>query len=336
VSHQRNLTLANICCHQGWLCIRLGEFEKAISVLQRSLELDARLHEPSQRFIAGPPSVPLAIVYHIQGNFPRALELAEDALQVAEAQNDQHSLAFTHYALAATNLALGCYEKAHSHIDAASDSARVVGNRWFLPYILNESGKVSRAIGNYAEARLLFQESYDIKREFNDPEGMAVALNHLGEIAYLQADYESAQQRYEEAYAIYGEINDQGGLAVSSRGLGQVACVRGDLDAARVWFEKSLKTAMQIRFWPLLYSLLVDVGHLLMQTDAQSLAIEALAFVETQPASDYETRARARQQLNQWQSQLAAESFKMAVQRGSEEDAEALLQRILTQVAVAI
>jgi predicted ATPase/DNA-binding SARP family transcriptional activator len=333
-SRQRDLTVAQILCHLGWLCIRLGQFEKATSVLQRSCDLYVQLDEP-QNFIAGDPVVPLAIVHHIQGHFHRSLELAEEALRRAEAQSNNQNLAFIHYSLTATNLALGYYEKAHKHAEAASDATRAARNRWFLPYILNESGKLSRAEGNYAEAKSLFQESYEIKREHNDPEGMAVALNHLGEIAYLQSDYEKAQHFYADAFEIYSEINDRGGLAASSRGLGQVACAKGQLQAANHWFEQALKIALEIRFWPLLYSLLLDVSHLFMRTGAEVLAIEALALVQKQPGSDYETRQRASQLLHQWQSRLPKERFEAAVQLGSAGDAEALLERILAEISAA-
>jgi tetratricopeptide (TPR) repeat protein len=333
-SHPRDAALVDICCHLGWLYIRLGELEKAVRILQRSFDLYTQLNTP-HTFIAGHPLVPLAIVYHIQGDFHRALALAEEVLEVAKAQNDRHGLPFIHYGLTTTNLALGNYEKAHQHVEAASEATRAVGNRWFLPYILNESGKVSRAMGDYGEAQSLFQESYEIKCEYNDPEGMAVALNHLGEIAYLQADYDKAQKYYADAYAIYGEINDLGGLAASSRGLGQVACAQQELPAAKIWFEKALKIAMKIHFWPLIYSLLLDVSHLLMQSNAQTLAMEALALVQKAPASDYETRARARQQIHQWQSQLAAEGTEVNRRLGVVGDTETLLQRILVKLSVA-
>ncbi len=334
-SHLRDLTLIHVLCHQGWLYLRLGEFDKAVTGLERSRALCAQLGVQPQHLTGGDPAVPLALVHHVQGDFHRALELAEEALQRAGSQSDDLNLTYIHYALTAINLALGNCEVAYQHVEAASESTRAAGNRWFLPYILNESGKVARAMENYAEAKALFQESYEIKREFNDPEGMAVALNHLGEIAYLQADYEKARQAYANAYDIYKEINDQGGLAAAARGLGQVAYAKQDLQTAKVWLEQSLRTAMKICFWPLIYSLLLDISHLLMHTDAQGLAIEALALVQQQPASDYETKERARRQLNQWQSQLAAERFEAAVQRGSGGDVNALLKRVLAEVSLA-
>lgn len=334
-SDLRDLALVNICCHQGWLLIRLGEFEEAISVLQRSIELYAQLNGPPQHFPAGHPAVPLAMVYHTQGDFHRALAIAQDALGVAEAQSDRLGLPFIHYVLTTTNLALGNYETARQHVEAAIEWTRTFGNRWFLPYILNESGKVARAMGHFAKAQSLFQESYEIKREYSDPEGMAVALNHLGEIAYLQSDHEKAQQFYADAYAIYDEINDQGGLAASARGLGQVAFANEELQSAKMWFERALQIALRIRFWPFIYSLLFDVSLLLMQTKAHTLAMEALVLVQQHSASDFETKERARQQLEQWQKQLAADGAVINPPLGTVGDADALLQRILFEISVA-
>lgn len=331
--HQRDLALAQILCHQGWLCIRLGDFAKAAMVLQRSRDLCVQLGVQPHTLIYGDPAVPLAIVRHVQGDFPGALALATEALQREETHNPTPNVPFVHYALTTINLALGNYEEADRHISAASESARAVGNRWFLPYILNESGKVARALGDYAKAKALFQESYEIKREFDDPEGMAVALNHLGEIAHLQSDYERAQHFYTRAYEIYSEINDQGGLAASSRGLAVVASAKADLPAAKRWFQQSLKVAMKIRFWTLIYSLLVDVGQWLMQYDAPALAIEAVALVHQQPASDHETKERARQQLEQWRSRITTDRFEDALQRGAAGDAEALIARVLAELS---
>ncbi len=334
-SDQRDLALVNICCHQGWLYIRLGEFEKAISVLQRSCDLHLQLSDPPQFLTAGHPTMALALVYHTQGDFRRALALAHDALEMAEAQSDKLGLTIIHYVLTTTNLALGHYEKAHQYVEAASEGTRAIGNRWFLPYILNESGKVARAMGHYAQAKSLFQESYAIKQEYRDPEGMAVALNHLGEIAYLQADYEKAQKFYAEAYALYGEINDQGGLATSAKGLGQVAFAKEELQSAKLWYKRALKIAQRIYFWPLIYSLLCDVSLLLMQIKAHALAMEALAHVQEQSASDFETKERARQRLAQWQRQLAAEGVEVNPQLATGGDVDALLQRILAGISGA-
>jgi DNA-binding SARP family transcriptional activator/predicted ATPase len=332
-SRERDLLLARIHSYQGWLYLRLGEFEKAVTVLQRSQALYDQLHEASRHILDSDPMIPLAMVYHVQGRSHRALEVAGEALRLAEADNNQHNLSVAHYVLATSNLALGHFEAARKHADAAAATVRAINNRWFLPYILNESGKVARATGDYAEANSLFQESYAIKREFHDPEGMAVALNHLGGIAYLQAEYEKAQEYYTNALTIYREINDQGGLAASARGLGQVAFAKGDLAAAKGWFEQSLTIAMKIRFWPLIYSLLLDIGHFLMQSNAPALAIDALTLVQEQPGSDYETKEQARQLLHQWQRQSDSTHVASTLQARDEGNAEALLQRILAEIS---
>lgn len=334
-SYVRDLALAGILNYWGWLCIRLGEFDQAAAHLQQSQRLYAQLNAPPQRVMGGDPTVPLAIIHQIQGNYQRAIEVAEVARQVAAEHDDHHNLAFAHYALAASHLALGRYEVAGEHARRACALAQAAGTRWFLAYTLNESGKVARAVGNLAEAEAHFQASYAIKVEFGDAEGMAVALNHLGEITYLQKHYPEAEQLYGQSRDIYANINDRGGLANSYKGLGQVACALGDLDAAKSNFAQALTIATQIHFLPLTCAILLDVSKLLMRIGLPAFAIEVLAVVRNHPASDYETKERATERIVQWQSEMAGEQFAQALERGTDGALDAIVQQVAAVLSVA-
>ncbi len=327
-THQRDLTLAHVLNHQGWLYIRLGQFDHATAALQRSCDLYAQLNVPPQTIMGGDSTVALAMVYLIQGTYRRSVELSEKARRVAEGHSDQHNLAFAHYVLTAAQLALGDYVAAQSHAHQARRAARASGMSWFLAYVLNESGKVARAMGNLAEAEHYFRDSYAIKEEFGDPEGMAVALNHLGETACLQEDYGKAEQLYHAAIRLYQGISDRGGLATAAKGLGEIACVRRDYATAKQHFAHALTIATEIRFWPLAFSILLSVSRLLMQTGAQSLAIEVLRLVQQQPASDHETKERATQQLLAWQDATPADLFADAVNRGTIRTAETVISLV--------
>jgi len=108
-THQRDLTLAYVLNHQGWLYIRLGQLDQAAAALQHSRDLYTQLNVPPQTIMGGDSRVALAIVYLIQGDYRRAIELSEEARRVAEGYRSQHNLAFAHYALTAAQLALGDY-----------------------------------------------------------------------------------------------------------------------------------------------------------------------------------------------------------------------------------
>jgi ATP/maltotriose-dependent transcriptional regulator MalT len=200
---------------------------------------------------------------------------------------------------------------------------------------------VARARGDYEEARRHFQASYALKKEFSDPEGMAVALNHLGDIAILQSEEERAAELYAESLAIYQEINDRGGRAKSLQGLGRVAWARQDYEAARKRLAQALDMAYEIEFWPLVFSLLLDSGELLLQTNRSGLGFGLLALVQRHPHSDHETTARADQLLARWQEKVGNAPFgdakvHKALLQGKALDLETAVGQLQTALAEPI
>lgn len=340
-SEEREQTLARLLNHQGWLRIRLGEFDRAEAQLSRSRDLFARLDQPPPPYMGGDSAVPLGIVRLIRGDHEQAEALGEEARCRAAVADDKQNLAFAHYLLTSTKSAQGQYGSAHDHANQACAMARAAGNRWFLPYPLNEWGNVARARGDYKAARRHFQASYSLKKEFSDPEGMAVALNHLGDIAILQSEEERAAELYAESLAIYQEINDRGGRAKSLQGLGRLAWVRQDYEAARKRLARALDVAYEIEFWPLVFSLLLDSGELLLQTNRSGLGFELLALVQRHPHSDHETTARADRLLARWQEKVGNAPFgdgkaHKAPFQGKELDLETAVGQLQTALAEPI
>lgn len=210
---------------------------------------------------------------------------------------------------------------------------REVGNRWFMAYPLIEWGNVARAMGNYEEAERHYRASYALKEEFDSPEGMAITLSRRGEIAVLQERYEEATQLFEQSLALYHDLNDRGGLATCLKGLGKVAHARQDFPAASEHFRRALEIAAEIEFWPLVCSIVVDVAALLKSLDRLTPAVALLTLVQNHPASQHETRRQAQQQLEACESQMAANEFAAAVQRGTEWELEQALAKLYSELA---
>jgi len=333
---ERDITLAAILNHEGWLRIRVGDLGRAKAVLIRSRRLFARHDGAHEPYMGWDSAVPLGIVHVIEGNHKRAIALGEEAQRTAAAHDDALNLSFAHYLLTTAKSAQGEYEAAYRHAQRACSLARQSGNLWFLAYPLNEWGNVARAMGNYAEAKKHFQGSYALKEEHDDAEGMAVALNHLGEIAVLQSDYAEAKELFDQSQAIYQNINDRGGRATSLRGLGQVAFERRAFEEARMHFRKALKMAAEIRFWPLVFALFVDGGKLLLQAGQRASGLMLLAMVQHHRSSDEETKRRAGRQLKRWQARVNGNMFDEAVARGRKLDLETAVTTLQTALAVPI
>lgn len=313
-STQRDHTLARLHNHEGWLRIRIGEFDTARTVLERSRALYGRLDTPPPPHMGGDPATPLAIVSIIQGDHDWAVALCESALQAADARGDKQNLSFAHYALTAAKLAQGDYDAAYQHAERACALARDAGNHWFLAYPLNEWGNVARAMGDYDEAKQHYQASYALKEKFRDAEGMAVALNHLGDIAVRQSEYVEARRLFQQGRDLYRDINDRGGLATSLKGLGQVAYARGEAADARDYFQDALRIAADIQFLPLVCSIILEIEELL----DPDLSVAALTVVHRHPASDHETKTRAQQRLDRYEADIDADDFARAVRQGTD------------------
>ncbi|MDX1686435.1 MAG: tetratricopeptide repeat protein [Candidatus Promineifilaceae bacterium] len=333
---RRDVTLAAVLNHEGWLRIRVGDLRRAEAILVKSRHLFDRHDETLRPYMGWDSAVPLGIVRVIEGNHEEAIALGEEAQRKAAAQGDAINESFAHYLLTTAKSAQGNYEAAYRHAQRACSLARQAGNRWFLAYPLNEWGNVARAMGNYAEAKKHFEGSYALKKEMDDAEGMAVALNHLGEIAVLQSNYGEAKELFGESRAIYNELNDWGGRAASLRGLGQVALERRAYEEARAHFQQALEMAAEIRFWPLVFGLLIDGANLLMQVGQPQTGLALLATVKHQPASEEETKARAGRELNRWRTRVDDDVFDKGTARGRELDLETAVTTLQTALAAPI
>jgi predicted ATPase/DNA-binding CsgD family transcriptional regulator len=315
-SRERDRTLARVLDYQGWLCIRLGQFDKARLALQRSLELYQALDVAPVPGMGTDPRTALGVLATVLGDYDEAARLGEEARQVSQAHGDLWNRMFAYYVLAGAALAEGRLKAAESYARQGYADAEKLNARWFRAYLLHELGHVARALGNYDQARGHYQTSFAMRQEFEDPEGMAVALNHLGQVALLQSDYSEAERLFRQSQGIYGEIGDRGGLATALDGLGRAARAQEDYRAASRHLQDALHIADEIQFLPLTLSVLTSAGELLLDTGRPEPAAELLALVASHPAGEREELERARRLLDRCEAVLDAACFADAVRLG--------------------
>jgi predicted ATPase/DNA-binding CsgD family transcriptional regulator/Tfp pilus assembly protein PilF len=285
--------LAQVLVYQGWMLIRIGRFEQACNGLERSSVLFEELQLTPNYGMGSHPTAPLIILTVIQGDFARAVALGEKLKGESAARSDKHNQSFACYGLASAYLNQGQYEAALGNANEAVKLAEEIGNHWFGAYCHIELGNVHRTMGHYAEAERHYREGLRIKKEYKDPEGIAVTAKHLGEISLLQHDYQAAQQLYEQSLSVYQKLNDRGGLAAAHHGLGQVACQAGAADSAAQHFRDALDIASKISFVPLLLTLLIDVGTLMLNNNLKNRGVELLRLVHDHPASNQQQQEKA-------------------------------------------
>lgn len=316
----------------GFHYVRLGWFENARAVFERSQAIFHGLDVSPPPGFGTDPLVGLGLLAHIFGNYGEAEKLGDEARRLHEARSDKQNLQIALYTLTNAAFAQGHYEAAFNHAQQAYALTQETNNRWMMAYILSDMGNVARALGDHAQATQHYQASYAIKQEFNDPEGMAAALNHLARTACQQEMYREADKLYRQSLVVYEKINDKGGLATSLSGLGTTSSALGDYEAAQRHFHRALQIVTDIQFVPLMLSILIRISDLLLQTGQQERGVELLVFARHHPASDYETKDMAQQRLHRCQGRLPPELFAAAAERGQNSDLEAVATTLLAEL----
>jgi tetratricopeptide (TPR) repeat protein len=88
-----------------------------------------------------------------------------------------------------------------------------MGDRWAVGMLLNNQACVASDQKDYAEARLLLNESLMIRRQLGDKAGLALSLNTLADVVLDEGEYSDARPLLDESLAINRELGDQTAIA---------------------------------------------------------------------------------------------------------------------------
>ena len=285
--------LAQVLVYRAWMLIRIGRFEEARQALTTSSGIFDELALAAEYGMGSHPLAPFIILNVLQGDCTRAVAQGEQLKRVMAAVGDKENLGFACYGLTSAYLHLGQYGAAQENAEEALQILSEIGDHWMSAYCHIELGNVHQAMGHYAEAERHYHAGLRIKRDYRDPEGIAVTAQHLGEIALLQGEHQAARRLYKQSLSVYQDLNDQGGLAAAHHGLGQAAALAGaPLDAA-YHLGEALAIAGRINFLPLLLSVLIDVGILLLTSERKQRGVDLLWLVHDHPGSGQRQQQKA-------------------------------------------
>ena len=312
--------------------LRSGRVDEAAAVLTEIHTIYDKFEvEVVPGFITNPNTM-LGFVALIRGDFPTAVQLAQQVLASSERFPHPSNQMLAYQVLAQVALIQGEYDQAQDFAQRSVDTCHTFGERWFMAFPLNTLGEVAVAKGDYVSARQHYEASYTIRQKFNDAGGMAQTLNHLSDIALTQKDFAEAQRLLEQSLTLYQRTIDKGGLATSHQGLGAMALLQNDYETTRQHFVQALTIAATIDYIALLLTLLVGSGELLCRIGQAEKGIELLALVLHHPASNQEQKARSESLLAQFKLQIQAKVMTAARERGQAAELTATVQTLLADL----
>jgi predicted ATPase/DNA-binding CsgD family transcriptional regulator len=313
---------------------RLGQLPAMRAALAEAEARYARLDSPPPPGLATDPLLWRGILALTDGHYAEAARLGSAAVRRNTDAGRPGNLSPAWWVRAAAALWQEDLDTAGEYARRCTEAALAVGDRWYLAYGHNQQGHVAVAHGDYAAARQHYTASYAIREELDDPEGMATGLAHLARVAELQGDQAEAEAFYRRGLAIAREIGDQSAVANALNGLGMIACAGGDYVVAGQQFAEGLRLMAAARLMRHLLALLTSAGDWLLRTGRAEEAVSPLALARDHPASDHDTRERARRRLADAGAALPPGALAAAIAIGRGADPVALATTLATILTV--
>lgn len=175
-----------------------------------------------------------------QGDFGRAVALAERSLALCQDLGDGAGLALSLNVLGTVAQYQGAYDRATALYERGLALCRDVTDKAGSALLLNNLAVVVSTQGNDERAAALWEESLTLGRELGDSWGIATALASLGDVARDRGDDRRAAALHQESLALRRELGDRWGIADSLASLACVTHAQGEYARAAALYGESL------------------------------------------------------------------------------------------------
>jgi DNA-binding SARP family transcriptional activator/predicted ATPase/predicted negative regulator of RcsB-dependent stress response len=237
----------------GSLLRSLHSYSEAKGLLLDALEIYRRLGEPTGW---GSTLRTLGAIAKEQQAYAEARAYLEEARQVSQQAGDWANLARVLWELGHISRNEARFAEAFDFFDKQRQAAARGGLRYLEAQALSTTSIEAIRYGDLETARQARQESMEISRQIDDPNGMAWSYWEMGEIYRVEGDRDSARRWYQKALDLFDERRINLGMAYYERGLGDLALQENDYPEAQNHFENCLKLSQGERnFWAASYAL---------------------------------------------------------------------------------
>ena len=230
--------LASVLAGAGILACLQGDYLRAATLLDRSIEIARRLDD---RWLLAATLNDRGHVAHDQGDDRRATELFEEGLALYRSLDDSWGIAVLLGNLGSIFQEQGRYGRAVGMYAESLTLFRQVGDRSYVASANIILGMLLGLQGSYQRATALCREGLELYRDIDDPYGEAESLQSLGILTYWQGGKSrQAKVLLEASLRPFRRQGDALNIGVSLEGLGNIACASGSVKDARVLLEESL------------------------------------------------------------------------------------------------
>jgi predicted ATPase/class 3 adenylate cyclase len=173
----------------------------------------------------------------------KARPMVKESMTIAHSLGDKWLVAFTLAHAGHLSTETLDHPKAKKMLDESLELFQSLGDRRWSAIVSSAIAHEDIRQGDFAGARLRFQQVLPILREERDKDTIRWALNALGVMAHAEGNYGLAKGYYIEALEIARELGS--GIFSPAKNLGCILLYGGDLAGAKVLFAECMELALR-------------------------------------------------------------------------------------------
>ena len=229
----------------GIVYINIGQYEKAIDLYQKSLEIFRQIGALKEE---GNLLILLGNAYGYLGQYQKSIDFYQRATVIVKQIGDLANEGATLMNLGIANYSLGKYQEAINFYQQSLAIYKQIGNRYGESVTLGNLGNVYNNLGQYQKAIDFHQQSLVIAKKIGDHKGEAASLNNLGGILYERfGHYQKAIDLFHQSLVIAKQIGDRDNEGNSLGNLGLSFSKLNQPELAIVYYKESINARESIR-----------------------------------------------------------------------------------------
>ncbi len=195
------------------------------------------------------------------GDYAKASEQANEALQLSEKINSKKAIALSLNTIGIIYWYQGDYPKALEYEYKVLKISEEIGDKRRIAGSLNNIGNIYHEQGDLVKALEDQHKALKIYEEINAKPDIANLFNNIGVIYRKQHDYAAALNYHNKALKIREEIGDKMAIASSLNNIGVLHYEQNDYAKSLEHYTKALKVFEQLGDKKNITNLLINIGN---------------------------------------------------------------------------
>ena len=224
---------------------REGSYDEALAYLETGLQLLGEAGTTENPRLWGLLIERQAWIHFRQGRLERAFDLADTAVQLLEAEenDDPVMLAKLLNTLGGISWQQGNRDRAIDYTRRSLELFESIGYVWGVATAHNNLGLLYDVLGNWAKGIEYHEQAYAIQKDIGDIQGQARSLDNLGILHMIMGEHKTARRKMETSLAIRQKLGDRFGMAQSQASLAELALIQNRFKKALSHAESALTLA---------------------------------------------------------------------------------------------